>query len=88
MATRQSLPNISRSGPNSSSARSIYSGVKKLWLTAAQSKHESEREPGPEDFDRIEGEFRIEAALNVAGLPEAMLLAREQEIADRIAPPV
>src|SRR5262249_2250770 len=44
-----------------------------------------EREPGPEDFDRIEGEFRIEAALNVAGLPEAMLLAREQEIADRIA---
>jgi hypothetical protein len=45
----------------------------------------SEREPGPEDFDRIEGEFRIEAALNVAGLAEAMLLAREQEIADRIA---
>src|SRR5262249_56039670 len=44
-----------------------------------------EREPGPEDFDRIEGEFRIEAALNVAGLAEAMLLAREQEIADRIA---
>src|SRR5262249_60647306 len=44
-----------------------------------------EREPGAEDFDRIEGEFRIEAALNVAGLPEAMLLAREQEIANRIA---
>jgi hypothetical protein len=37
----------------------------------------SEREPGPEDFDRIEGKFRIEAALNVVGLPEAMLLARE-----------
>jgi len=37
----------------------------------------SEREPGPEDFDRIEGKFRIEAALNVIGLPEAMLLARE-----------
>ena len=45
----------------------------------------SEREPGPEDVDRIKGEFRIEAALNVAGLPEAMLLARDQEIADRIA---
>src|SRR5258706_6801749 len=45
----------------------------------------SEREPGPEDFDRIKGEFRIEAALNVASLPEAMLLAREKEIADRIA---
>ena len=30
-----------------------------------------EREPSPEDFDRIEGEFRIEAALNVAGLAEA-----------------
>ena len=45
----------------------------------------SEREPGAENFDRIKGEFRIEAALNVAGLPEAMLLAREQEIADRIA---
>src|SRR5262249_44153185 len=45
----------------------------------------SEREPGPEDFDRLKAEFRIEAALNVAGLPEAMLLAREQEIADRIA---
>src|SRR5262244_237347 len=44
-----------------------------------------EREPSAEDFDRIEGEFRIEAALNVAGLAEAMLLAREQEIADRIA---
>src|SRR5215472_18849764 len=44
-----------------------------------------EREPSPEDFDRIEGEFGIEAALNVAGLAEAMLLAREQEIADRIA---
>src|SRR6516165_2993444 len=52
---------------------------------APQSKRASEREPGPEDFDRIEGEFRIEAALNVAGLAEAMLLAREQEIADRIA---
>src|SRR5262249_261867 len=37
----------------------------------------SEREPGPEDFDRIEGQFRIEAALNVVGLPEAKLLARE-----------
>src|SRR6266516_5167084 len=52
---------------------------------AAQSQRTSEREPGPEDFDRIEGEFRVEAALNVAGLPEAMLLAREQEIADRIS---
>ena len=30
---------------------------------APQSKRASEREPGPEDFDRIEGEFRIEAAL-------------------------
>src|SRR5262249_43246134 len=48
-------------------------------------QHASEREPGPEDFDRIKGEFRIEAKLNVAGLAEAMLLAREQEIADRIA---
>ena len=37
----------------------------------------SERETGPEDFDRIEGKFRIEAALNVIGLPEAMLLARD-----------
>jgi hypothetical protein len=27
----------------------------------------SEREPGPEDFDRIEGEFRVEAALKVGG---------------------
>src|SRR6266511_3402932 len=45
----------------------------------------SEREPGPEDFDRIEGEFGIEAALNIGGLPEAVLLAREQEIADRVA---
>src|SRR6516225_8079617 len=52
---------------------------------APQSKRASEREPGPENFDRVEGEFRIEAALNVAGLPEAMLLAREQEIANRIA---
>src|SRR5262249_6580087 len=52
---------------------------------APQSKRASEREPGPENFDRVEGEFRIEAALNVAGLPEAMLLARKQEIADRIA---
>src|SRR6516164_2500301 len=51
---------------------------------APQSKRASEREPGPENFDRVEGEFRIEAALNVAGLPEAMLLAREQEIANRI----
>ena len=45
-----------------------------------QSKRASEREPGPEDLDRIEGEFRIKAALNVAGLSKAMLLAREQEI--------
>src|SRR5262249_5346272 len=45
----------------------------------------SEREPGPEDFDRIEGELRIEAALNVASLPKPMLLAREEEIAARIA---
>src|SRR5262249_53084455 len=45
----------------------------------------SEREPGPENFNRIEGEFRIEAALNVAGLPKAVLLTREQEIADRVA---
>ena len=51
---------------------------------APQSKRASEREPGPEDFDRIEGKFRIEAALNVVGLPEAMLLAREQEIAESL----
>jgi hypothetical protein len=57
-------------------------------VAVTQSKRASEPEPGLEDFDRIEGEFRIEAALNGAGLPEAMLLAREQEIADRIAPPV
>jgi hypothetical protein len=57
-------------------------------MAVTQSKRASEPESGPEDFDRIEGEFRIEAALNGAGLPEAMLLAREQEIADRIAPPV
>jgi hypothetical protein len=45
-----------------------------------QSKRASEREPGSEDLDRIEGEFRIKAALNVAGLSKAMLLAREQEL--------
>ena len=44
-----------------------------------------ERQPGPEHLDRIEIELGIEAALDVAGLAEAVLLAGEQEIADRIA---
>jgi hypothetical protein len=48
-------------------------------VAVTQSKRASEPEPGPEDFDRIEGEFRIEAALNVAGLPEAMLLAENRK---------
>jgi hypothetical protein len=38
-----------------------------------------------EDIDSIEVELGVETALNVASLPEAMLLAREEEIANRIA---
>src|SRR5262245_16390787 len=62
------------------SASTLYNRAPRTVLQRA-----SEREPRPEDFDRIKGQFRIEAAFNVAGFPEAMLLAREQEIADRIA---
>jgi hypothetical protein len=46
---------------------------------AIQSKRASEREPSPKDFDRIEDELGIEAAPNVVGPPETVLLAREQE---------
>lgn len=49
------------------------------------SQNLSEREPGAEHLDGVEGEFGVEAALDVGGLAEAVLLAREQEIADRIA---
>src|SRR6266446_8381185 len=45
----------------------------------------SECQPDPEHFHGIEGKFRIKAALDVVGLTEAMLLAREQEVADRIS---
>ena len=43
----------------------------------------SKRQSRPEHLDRIEIELGIEAALDVAGLAEAVLLAGEQEIADR-----
>jgi hypothetical protein len=66
-------------------AIALVSGTCFLVQRTRHNRSASEREPGPENFDRVEGEFRIEAALNVAGLAEAMLLAREQEIADWIA---
>src|SRR5262245_39882654 len=44
-----------------------------------------ERQARPEHLDRVEVELGVETALDVAGLAEAVLLAGEQEIADRIA---
>src|SRR5215475_6203918 len=45
----------------------------------------SECQPNPEYLHRIEGDLRIEAALNVGGLAETVLLAQEQEITDGVA---
>src|SRR5262249_26372934 len=45
----------------------------------------SECEPDPEHLHRIEGKLGIKAALDVVGLTEAVLLAREQEVADGIS---
>jgi len=36
-----------------------------------------ERQSNAEHFDRVEREFGIEAAFDVGGLPETVLLARE-----------
>src|SRR6266567_3813936 len=47
--------------------------------------HALERQADLEYLDRIEGELGVEAALDVGGPAKAVLLAREQEIADRIA---
>src|SRR5215831_2458758 len=53
---------------------------------AAGSGHQlSECQPDPKYLYRIEGDLRIEAALDVGGLAKAMLLAREQEIADGVS---
>ena len=41
--------------------------------------HDLEREPDLEYFDRVELEFRVQAALDVGGLTKAVLLARKQE---------
>jgi hypothetical protein len=38
-----------------------------------------------EYFDRVELEFRVQAALDVGGLTEAVLLARKQEVTDWFA---
>src|SRR4051794_8874114 len=43
-----------------------------------------EREPSAEHLDRIERKLGLEAALNICGLEKSVLLAREQEIADRV----
>ena len=44
-----------------------------------------ERQADLEYLDRVKEEFRIQAALNVRGIAEAMLLARKQEITNRLA---
>ena len=45
----------------------------------------SESKPGAQDEHRVEIELRVKRALDVLGLPEPVLLALEQEIADRNA---
>src|SRR5262249_50402890 len=45
----------------------------------------SECEPDPEHLHRIERKFRIKAPLDVVGLTETVLLAREQEVANGIS---
>ena len=45
----------------------------------------SESAPGAQDEQRIEIKLRVERALDGLGPPEPMLLALEQEIADRNA---
>src|SRR5215471_10346141 len=53
---------------------------------AAGSRHQfSESQPDPKHLYRIKGDLRLEAALDVGGLAKAMLLAREQEIADGVS---
>lgn len=46
----------------------------------------SESAPGAHDQQRIEIKLGVERALDALGLPETVLLALEQEIADRNAP--
>jgi len=46
-----------------------------------------ERQADLEDLDRVEVEFRIQAALDGCGFAKAVLLARKQEIANWFALP-
>lgn len=48
----------------------------------------SKPEPGAQDQQRIEIQLRVERAFYVLGLPETVLLALEQKIADRNAGPL
>jgi hypothetical protein len=44
-----------------------------------------ERQPDLEDFDRVELEFRVQAALDGGGLAKAVLLAGKQQITNWFA---
>src|SRR6267154_2695678 len=45
----------------------------------------SKRQPDLEHIDRVERKFSLQAALDIRRLAEAVLFARKQEIADRVA---
>jgi hypothetical protein len=45
----------------------------------------SKRQTAAEHLDRIERESGIEAAFDIGGLPETVLLSREPEIADGVS---
>ena len=49
------------------------------------SVHHLEREADLEYFDRVELEFRVQAALDVAGVTESVLLARKQVVTNWFA---
>src|SRR5215475_8536709 len=54
-------------------------------LRATPDRISLERQPDPEHLHRIKRQLRIKTALDVVGLTKTVLLAREQEIADRIS---
>src|SRR6516165_9215791 len=63
----------------------IVSPVTRSRTVTSACRASLERQSGLEHLDCIEGEFGIEAALDVGALAKPVLLAREQKIADRIA---
>src|ERR1700730_11837885 len=61
-------------------------GRGRLRITVQEQWQQLKRQARLKDLDRIEVQFGVEAALNVAAFAKSVLLAGKQEVADRLAP--